>query len=57
MAAQQQKLDRDTRTRAEAFPRDLSFLIQTKLQCHACLQGPNASASPLNSRCVPATCL
>lgn len=46
MAAQQQKPDRDTRTRAEAFPRDLSFLNQTKLQCHACLQGPNLPSLP-----------
>lgn len=55
MAAQQRELDRDTR--AKAFPRDLGFLIQAKLQCHACLQGPNASVSPLNSLCVPAICL
>lgn len=56
MAAQQQKLT-ETLTHVKANPRDLSFLIQTKLQCHACLWGPNASVSPYNSLCIPAICL
>lgn len=38
--------------RGSVFPRDVSFLVTTKLQCHACLPGPNAPVSPLNSPCV-----
>lgn len=42
-----ENLREKAREHGSAFPRGVSFLITTKLQCHPCLQEPNVSVSPL----------